>query len=273
MRLRPSSGVWGVLAALLLCGSGRVHAQAPAGAPTATPPPPAGRPAAGSSAPAAAPAAAPAPAAPAPATAAPTEAPAPAQAGAALPSAGATVDPAGYTVRLRHLERSVSELKEQVFRTKARLQLLKETVLGGVIGASRAVIRHRNEMGSTFRLVKVVYALDGVQIFSKADDSGRLSEMKEFDIYNGAIQPGSHTISVQLKYLGHGFGVFSYLKGYNFNVRSSHTFVAAEGRATQVAVVGFEKGGALTNMEDKPALDFRVTTLAGENTPAAEGKK
>jgi hypothetical protein len=31
----------------------------------------------------------------------------------------------------------VSELKEQVFRTKARLQLLKETVLGGVIGASR----------------------------------------------------------------------------------------------------------------------------------------
>ena len=66
----------------------------------------------------------------------------------------------------------MSELKEQVFRTKARLQLLKETVLGGVIGASRAVIRHRNEMGATFRLVKVVYALDGVQIFSKADDTG-----------------------------------------------------------------------------------------------------
>jgi hypothetical protein len=167
----------------------------------------------------------------------------------------------------------VSELKEQVFRTKARLQLLKETVLGGVIGASRAVIRHRNEMGGTFRLVKVVYALDGVQIFSKADDTGRLSEMKEFDVYNGAIQPGSHTISVQLKYMGNGFGVFSYLKGYNFNVRSSNTFVAAEGRSTAVTVVGFEKGGALTNMEDKPALDFRVTTVAGENTPAAQGQK
>jgi hypothetical protein len=261
MRLRPSLGVWGVLAVLILCGSGRVHAQAPATAPASAPAPTTAQPA---TPPTAAPAAE-APAA-APAAAGPEETP---SAGAASSAA----DPAGYTVRLRHLERSVSELKEQVFRTKARLQLLKETVLGGVIGASRAVIRHKNEMGSTFRLVKVVYALDGVQIFSKADDSGRLSDMKEFDIYNGAIQPGSHTISVQLKYLGHGFGVFSYLKGYNFNVRSSHTFVAAEGRATAVTVVGFEKGGALTNMEDKPALDFRVTTMAGENAPAAEMKK
>ena len=77
--------------------------------------------------------------------------------------AGNATDSGGYTVRLRYLERSVSELKEQVFRTKARLQLLKETVLGGVIGASQALIKHRNEMGSSFRLVKVVYALDGVR--------------------------------------------------------------------------------------------------------------
>jgi hypothetical protein len=187
-----------------------------------------------------------------------------------LPPPSTGGDGTGYTVRLRHLERSVSELKEQVFRTKARLQLLKETVLGGVIGASRAVIRHKNEMGATFRLVKVVYALDGVQIFSKADDSGQLSEMKEFDVYNGAIQPGSHTVSVHLIYQGHGFGVFSYLKGYKFNVRSSNTFTAAEGRSTAMTVVGYEKGGALTNMDDKPAVDFRVNVMAGgEGAPAA----
>jgi hypothetical protein len=46
----------------------------------------------------------------------------------------------------------VNDLKEQVFRVKARLNLLKETVLGGVIGASRCVIRHKNEMGNQFRL-------------------------------------------------------------------------------------------------------------------------
>ena len=47
-------------------------------------------------------------------------------------------------------------------------------MLGGVIGASRAIIRHKNEMGSSYRLIQAVYALDGVQIFSKSDDSGRV---------------------------------------------------------------------------------------------------
>src|SRR3954467_10513869 len=116
----------------------------------------------------------------------------------AAPAQGGSGDQGAYTVRLRGLEKNVNELKEQIFRTKARLNLLKETVLGGVIGASRAIIHHKNEMGSSFRLVKAAYALDGVQIYAKADDSGALAEMQDFDVYNGAIQPGSHTLSVAL---------------------------------------------------------------------------
>ena len=175
-------------------------------------------------------------------------------------------------MRLRGLEKNVNELKEQIFRTKARLNLLKETVLGGVIGASRAVIRHKNEMGSSFRLVKAAYALDGVQISAKSE--GSLPEMQEFDVYNGAIQPGSHTLSVALVYQGNGFGVFSYLKGYKFNVKSSHTFVAGESKTTNISVVGFEKGNITTQLSDKPAVDFRVSVIAaGEGGTAAAPKK
>jgi hypothetical protein len=222
-------------------------------------------------------AAAPAPAG-APPAGAPAAAPAPSPSGApaeAMPPPGAPpgTTEGGYTVRLRSLERNVSDLKEQVFRVKARLNLLKETVLGGVIGASRCVIRHKNEMGSQFRLIKAVYALDGVQILSKADDTGRLAEMTEFDIYNGAIQPGSHTITVQLVYQGYGYGVFSYLKNYKFNVRSSNTFVAGDGKATIVTVVGYEKGSITTNMEEKPAVEFRVNLMAPEAVGAAPAKK
>lgn len=187
-------------------------------------------------------------------------------------SASAVADGGAYTVRLKALERNVNELKEQVFRTRARLNLLKETVLGGVIGASRCVIKHKNEMGATFRLIKAIYALDGVQIFNKADDTGRLSEMAEFDIYNGAIQPGNHTITVQFVYQGHGFGVFSYLKGYKFKTSSSHTFVAADGKATVLTVVGYEKGGVSTSMEEKPAVDFRVNLVAPEAGGASASK-
>jgi hypothetical protein len=207
---------------------------------------------------------------PAPAAPAPTGAPpAPAETTAA-PAAGAGADQGAYTVRLRGLEKNVNELKEQIFRTKARLNLLKETVLGGVIGASRAIIHHKNEMGSSFRLVKAAYALDGVQIYAKADDTGALAEMGDFDVYNGAIQPGSHTLSVALTYQGNGFGVFSYLKGYKFNVKSSHTFVAGDSKTTNITVVGYEKGNITTQLSDKPAVDFRVNVIsAGEGGPTA----
>jgi hypothetical protein len=225
---------------------------------------------AGASARAEAPPAQPA-AAPAP-TGAP---PAPAETTAAPGAASA--DQGAYTVRLRGLEKNVNELKEQIFRTKARLNLLKETVLGGVIGASRAIIHHKNEMGSSFRLVKAAYALDGVQIYAKADDSGALAEMGDFDVYNGAIQPGSHTLSVALTYQGNGFGVFSYLKGYKFNVKSSHTFVAGDSKTTNITVVGYEKGNITTQLSDKPAVDFRVNVISagegGATAAAAPAKK
>lgn len=199
--------------------------------------------------------------------AATTSAPAPAAGGASSGDSG------GYTVRLRSLEKNVNELKEQIFRTKARLNLLKETVLGGVIGASRAIIKHKNEMGSSFRLIKAVYALDGVQIFAKADDTGRLAEMQEFDVYNGAIQPGSHTLSVMMLYQGNGFGVFSYLKGYKFTVHSSQTFVAGESKTTAIAVVGYEKGNITTNLQDRPAIDFRVNVMSATEGGATAAVK
>jgi hypothetical protein len=206
----------------------------------------------------------------APVTAAPAPAPSPAPAAVPAPAPG---DSSASGVRLKALERNVNDLKEQVFRTRARLNLLKETVLGGVIGASRCVIRHKNEMGATFRLIKVSYSLDGVQIMNKVDDTGRLADMPEFDVYNGAIQPGNHTLSVQLVYQGSGFGVFSYLKGYKFKASSSNTFIAADGKATQVTVVGYEKGGMTTNMEEKPAVDFKVNMLSPEGITAPAAKK
>lgn len=201
------------------------------------------------------------------APAAPAEVPAP------TPGVGGgTTDQGAYTVRLRSLEKNVNELKEQIFRTKARLNLLKETVLGGVLGASRLVIKHKNEMGSTYRLIQAVYALDGVQIYGKTDDSGRLAEMAEFDVYNGAVPPGSHTLTVVLTYQGSGFGVFSYLKGYKWTPKSSHTFVAGEGKSTSITVVGFEKGNVTTDINDRPAIDFKVNVMAAEGGSAAAKK-
>jgi hypothetical protein len=250
------SGALGVFGLLSLLGASVVHAQ--------------GTPPAGAAAAPATGAAAPATGAAATSAANPAAAPADTAAPAA---AGETGDGGAYTVRLKTLEKNVNELKEQIFRTKARLNLLKETVLGGVIGASRAYVKHKNEMGSSFRLIKAAYALDGVQIYSKSDDSGHLADMPEFEIYNGAIQPGSHTLTVVLLYQGNGFGVFSYLKGYKFTAKSSQSFVAAESKTTSITVVGYEKGNMTTQLSDKPAVDFRINvTGAAEGATAAAPK-
>lgn len=222
-------------------------------------------------------------------SAAPGESPGAAPVGAATPPAGqplgtpAPATPgapanagASYTVRLHDLERRVNELKEQIFRSKARLNLLKETVLHGVIAGSRALITHRNEMGSTYTLIKLVYALDGAEIYAKSDDNGHIADSQEFEIFNGSIVPGNHTLSVLMVYQGNGYGVFSYLKGYKFNVRDSHTFAAAEGKQTQLKVVGYEKGNPITtDPKDRPAVDFRENIVAdkGASAPASESKK
>ena len=50
------------------------------------------------------------------------------------------MDAGAYAVRLRDLEQRINELKEQIFRSKTRLSLLAETVLGVVVAGSQVVI-------------------------------------------------------------------------------------------------------------------------------------
>jgi hypothetical protein len=183
------------------------------------------------------------------------------------------VDSGTYGVRLRDLEQRINELKEQIFRSKARLSLLAETVLQGVVAGSQARIIHENKMGNSYKLVKVVYALDGAPIFNKADEEGALGDQEEFDVYNGSIVPGEHTLTVKLEYRGHGYGIFSYLKGYRFKVSSSHTFTAPEGKALSLRTVGYEKGGPTAPLEERPAIRYveRVTAVVSGPAPAGAG--
>ena len=196
--------------------------------------------------------------------------PAPQQVSSAQPQLGG--EPAPTNIRLRSLEQRVDALKEQAWRVKARVGMLKEAVLGGGIGA-RATITHLNKMGGSFRMSRLVYALDGQQIFSRIDeDSSKLNDLKSVEIFSGPIAPGNHTISVLVEYHGNGYGVFAYLKGYKFTVRSSHTFTASEGKETQINVEGFEKGGITAQLKDRPAVDFKENVITERPEAAPQPK-
>ncbi len=211
------------------------------------------------------------------------EAPAAAPAGASPATAPA---PAGggeqFELKIKGLEEQVNDLKEKIFRTKSRLLLLQETVLGGDISSSaKAVIFHENDMGSSFVLESAAYALDGAAIFTKVDNGGDLADKQSFEIFNGQIVPGNHQISVRLVYRGHGYGLFTYLEGYKFRVQSSYTFNAEPGRVSVVRVVGFEKGGITTDLKDRPAVRYDIevskekpgdVAASGAPTGAGNGK-
>jgi hypothetical protein len=164
-----------------------------------------------------------------------------------------------FTTRVKTIEEQVVDLKEKIFRTKSRLLLLQETVLGGDLSlGARAVLVHRNEMSSAFRLESVAYSLDGAPLFTKVDNEGDLSGQKEIPIFDGRIVPGQHQISVRLTYRGHGYGVFSYLEGYKFTVQSSFTMNAEAGKVTTVKIVGHEKGGFTADLKDRPAVRYDI---------------
>lgn len=217
----------------------------------------------------------PAPAAATPAPAA--EVAAPASAPGPAPTAAVTAEERN-DLQVRTLEERVSDLKEKIFRTKARLMNLQEMVIGGdITTGSKAVLVHRNEMGSSFYLESAAYALDGAPVYTKVDVEGDLEGREEFEVFNGRIVPGNHQISVQLIYRGHGFGVFSYLEAYKFKVQSSYTFNAEAGKVNTIKVVGFEKGGITAELKDRPAVRYDVDVeredAARRGAPAAEGAR
>lgn len=206
----------------------------------------------------------------------------PATASSSAPKAASASAPAGtsaqtadeaFNTRAKTLEEQVVDLKEKIFRSKARLQLLQESVLGGDISTgARAVLVHHNEMGDSFVLESVAYALDGAPILTRTDVNGDLAGRKELEVFNGRIVPGQHQVAVKLVYRGHGYGVFSYLEGYRFKVQSSYTFNAEPGKVTTVRVVGFEKGGLSTDLQDRPAVRYDIESSrdTGKTRPMSE---
>jgi hypothetical protein len=170
-------------------------------------------------------------------------------------------------IRMRRLEERTQALKERTWQLKARIQMLKEQMLGGGVGA-QAMIVHDNEMGSSFRLVKLVYTLDGTQVLTQSDDAGEsLYKVKSFDVLNGPIAPGNHTLTMIATYRGHGYGVFEYLSKFTFTARNTSTFTATEGKIAKVDCRGFEKNPSLP-MEKRAAIDCAVSELEPEK-PAA----
>jgi len=195
----------------------------------------------------------------------------------AAPTTPPPMDGPTYAVRLRDLEQRIDELKEQIRHSHTRLSLLSDTILSGGGAGSHANIKFKNELSSAFRVTRVLVVLDGAVQYNKTDQSGTLAEQAEIPIINGSVPPGDHTVQVLVNLQGNGYGVFSYLRGYRFEVRSSHSFTAVEGKTINLDTTVYEKGGVTTPLEERPAIRYvekvasGIADAANAPTPAVAG--
>jgi hypothetical protein len=227
--------------------------------------------AATTAAPAATPTAAPTSATPTPAATPPATPPAPTTTSSG--EASGSLDGATYVVRLRDLEQRIDELKEQIRRSHTRLSLLSDTILSGGVGGARAEITFKNDLSSAFRVTGATFVLDGAVQYNKTDESenSALAAQKEIPVFSGSIPPGDHTLQIVLRLRGHGYGVFSYLRGYKFQVPSSHTFTITEGKTLKLDVVAWEKGDVTTALEQRPSIRYVENLRAGVTGESAPG--
>lgn len=195
---------------------------------------------------------------------------------------GLEVDPnqpqAAYGLRIRELETKIDDLKEKVFQSKTRIVLLRETLLSGNLAGARAIIVHKTELGSAWKLDQAYYALDGTKLLSKSDVKGTLSDDRIFQVYDGSVAPGNHNLSVLVKYRGTNVGIFPYFKGYDGDIRSSCDFRAKEGKVAQVVVSVYPNGGITESIENRPLVKCEVAYFdnirqeSGEERVETQGK-
>jgi hypothetical protein len=171
---------------------------------------------------------------------------------------------------LRTVEEDVHELKEQVFRSKATLQLLQEIVVQGSATGARSTIWHENKLGKGYTVESIRYFLDGQPKFTKVDTTNGLDDLAEVKVFEGAVPPGSHQLVVNMRLRGSGYGVFSYVKQVQLTVQATTTFTAEEGKSCAVRAVLDERKGLGRSFTERPAVQFETQCVRLSGAAASE---
>ncbi len=187
---------------------------------------------------------------------------------AEAPPEAPEIDEISITRELKSVEQNVNVLKEKVFRSKARLYLLEEKVIKGVVAGAKAQLVHVNKLGSAYRIESITYFFDGTPIFEKVDAAADFQRKKELKIFEGNIPPGNHSITANIVVRGNGSGAFSYLDEYTFKGQESYSFIAEDNKTAVIRMVLQKKGGALGNFEEGPVMKFEQEDIA--NVPGAD---
>ncbi len=148
--------------------------------------------------------------------------------------------------RLNTIQRQVPPKREQ-------LPIFGDVHTENTGGNPTAKIMLENDAGGAFKLVKAIVYLDKIKIFDQVQDDGIVDAGESSTIFKSRLPAGSHTLSGYYVYQGHGYGIFTYMKGFMIGLKSGQQFSIRGGKSTSVTIKLLESSvGDLKNR-------FRVT--------------
>jgi hypothetical protein len=158
---------------------------------------------------------------------------------------------------LSQLEERIGSLQLRIVAAQEKVDVLKDTVLEGIVSKARSRIVHVNDMKGKFLLSKATYTLDGGVIFDREDIDGSLSNQEEIVLFDGPIAPGEHELRVSLVFRVGTLGVFTYAEGYKFKVESRYVMKAVDGRMNTLRIVSHDKGEADVSKQTTDRIGVR----------------
>lgn len=180
---------------------------------------------------------------------------------------------ASYDLQMYQLEDELNELKEDVFSSKARLRMLWHQLMQERIGGARIEIEHVNALGRLFEVQRIVYSLNGSQVFfGDAGEDPSLATAERRDVYSSPAVPGPYTVVARVALQGRSAGVFSYMRGYEFEATRAESFFVEDGTTARVGA-RLEDGGNSLPFEERPRLRFVIgfTATGADAAPVVEG--
>mgnify|MGYP001592084711 CR=1 FL=1 len=167
-----------------------------------------------------------------------------------------TVDEA-VGLKVLSFQEQVTDLKEKVALSKARLRELQRLALGGDPAAAQLVIVHHNRVGPGYALASAAYALDGVPVWARAGEG--LAAQPRIEVFRGRLAPGPHLLSLQMLYRGTGMTLFPYHEGYTFKLRSSWTVQLEPAQGLTLEVAGVNPFDLTASPEHRLGIHFELT--------------
>jgi hypothetical protein len=170
---------------------------------------------------------------------------------------------------LRDLEQQVTDLKQEVHRSKAQTHELEEAVLRGKITGSKAYIVFDNQAEGFFAFSSAEFYVDG-NLVKKIEGEKRSKPLEKLEVFDSNLPPGDHTLAAKIRYHGSDKAVhtmFSYFKDHKFIVETTEKFPVEYGKTTQIQLVALDRGYFKSDLNERLYMEIKVLKDWGTGSP------